>query len=53
MHAWQEAFKSAIMIASDQVSHGAPFFGAEVRLEKGKTLVGRYIVSVGATALKD
>jgi hypothetical protein len=53
MRAWQEAIKSAITIAADQVSHGNPFFGAEVRLEEGGTLVGRYVVSVGATPLKD
>lgn len=51
--AWQEAIKSAITIAADQVSHGNPFFGAEVRLEEGSKLVGRYVVSVGATPLKD
>jgi hypothetical protein len=52
MRAWQEAIKSAITIAADQVSHGNPFFGAEIRLE-GDRLVGRYVVSVGATPLKD
>ena len=51
--AWQEAIRSAIIIAADQVSHGSPFFGAEVRLEKGNTVVGRYVVSVGAAPLKD
>ena len=51
--AWQEAIKSTIVIAADQVSHGSPFFGAEVRLEEGETLVGKYVVSVGATPLKD
>ena len=51
--AWQEALKSALRIASDQVSHGSPFFGAEVRLEKGNIVVGRYVVSVGAAPLKD
>ncbi|HEX8415799.1 MAG TPA: hypothetical protein VF637_18240 [Sphingomicrobium sp.] len=53
MSAWKEAIASAIHIAADQVSHGAPFFGAEVRLEEDDKLVGRYIVSVGATPLKD
>jgi hypothetical protein len=52
MRAWQEAIKSAITIAADQVSHGNPFFGAEIRLEEGEKLVGRYVVSVGATPLK-
>lgn len=53
VRAWQEAIKTAITIAADQVSHGSPFFGAEVRLEDGEKLVGRYVVSVGATPLKD
>ena len=53
LRAWQEAIKSTITIAADQVSHGNPFFGAEVRLEEGERLVGRYVVSVGATPLKD
>ena len=53
VRAWQEAIKTAITIAADQVSHGSPFFGAEVRLEEGEDLIGRYVVSVGATPLKD
>ena len=53
LHAWQEAIKSAIVIAADQVSHGNPFFGAEVKLENGNKLIGRYVVSVGAAPLKD
>lgn len=51
--AWQQAIRGAIEIAADQVSHGAPFFGAEVTLDEGKHRVGRYIVSVGASPLKD
>lgn len=51
--AWQKAIRSAIMIAGDQVSHGNPFFGAEVTLDQGNKRVGRYVVSVGATPLKD
>mgnify|MGYP006150533467 CR=1 FL=1 len=46
-------FVEHVTIAADQVSHGNPFFGAEVRLEDGDKLVGRYVVSVGATPLKD
>lgn len=53
VHAWQTAIRSAIEIAADQVSHGSPFFGAEVVVEKGDELVGRYVGSVGATPLKD
>ena len=51
--AWQSAIGSAITIAADQVSHGNPFFGAEVTLDQGNRRVGRYVVSVGATPLKD
>ena len=51
--AWKKAISSAITIAADQVSHGNPFFGAEIRLSKGNEQIGRYVVSVGATPLKD
>jgi hypothetical protein len=51
--AWQEAIRAAVQIGADQVSHGNPFFGAEVSLKEGKKLVGRYVVSVGAVPLKD
>lgn len=51
--AWKTAISSAITIAADQVSHGNPFFGAEVTVALGEEKVGRYLVSVGATPLKD
>jgi hypothetical protein len=51
--AWQKAIRSAVVIAADQVSHGNPFFGAEVTLQEGKKRLGRWVVSVGATPLKD
>ena len=51
--AWKEAISSAIGIAGEQVSHGNPFFGAEVTLAQGGEQLGRYVVSVGATPLKD
>jgi hypothetical protein len=44
---------SAVLIAADQVSHGNPFFGAEVTLQEGKKRIGRWVVSVGATPLKN
>jgi len=50
---WKKAIASAIIIAADQVSHGNPFFGAEVTVTLGKEQIGRYVVSVGATLLKD
>jgi hypothetical protein len=51
--AWQKAIGSAIAIAAEQVSHGNPFFGAEVTLEEGNKHIGRYVVSVAAAPLKD
>lgn len=53
IEAWKAAISSAITIAADQVSHGNPFFGAEVTVAQGKEQIGRYLVSVGATPLKD
>jgi hypothetical protein len=50
---WRKAIASAIAIGGDQVSHGNPFFGAEVTIEEGNRKIGRYVVSVGATPLKD
>lgn len=50
--AWRQAIRAALDIAADQVSHGAPFFGAEVTLDEGKKRVGRFVVSVGASPLK-
>jgi len=51
--AWKKAIASTLAIAADQVSHGNPFFGAEVVVEDGDTRIGRYVVSVGASPLKD
>lgn len=53
INAWKSAISSAITIAADQVSHGSPFFGAEVTVTLGDEHIGRYLVSVGATPLKD
>jgi hypothetical protein len=33
--AWKSAIAGAIDIAKDQVSHGSPFFGAEVTITRG------------------
>lgn len=53
IQAWKQAISSAISVAAEQVSHGNPFFGAEVTVMLGKEQIGRYVVSVGATPLKD
>ena len=50
---WKSAIASAITIAAEQVSHGNPFFGAEVTIAQGDEQIGRYLVAVGATPLKD
>jgi hypothetical protein len=51
--AWKSAIASAIDIAKDQVSHGSPFFGAEVTVARGDEKIGRYLVTVGSTPLKN
>ena len=51
--AWRQAIRGALAIAADQVSHGNPYFGAEIVLDEGKKRIGRYVVSVGAAPLKD
>lgn len=51
--AWQLAIKSAIIIAAEQVSEGEQFFGAEVSLETDGRKLGRYVLSVGASHLKE
>jgi hypothetical protein len=51
--AWQSAIGAAIAIAGEQVSHGNPFFGAVVTVEHGNEHLGSYVVSVGATPLKE
>lgn len=43
-----EAIKGALEIGSEEVAKGKEFFGAEVKVEKGGELVGRFVVSVGA-----
>ena len=50
--AWKSAIAGAIDIAGEQVSHGNPYFGAEVIIAQGDEQIGRYVVSVGATPLK-
>lgn len=53
VNAWKKAIASTIAIAGDQVSHGNPLFGAMVTLEEGNKQIGRYVVTVGASPLKD
>ena len=53
IRAWKAAIASAIDIGKDQVSHGSPYFGAEVIVTQGNRQIGRYVVSMGAAPLKD
>ena len=48
----QQGIKGALEIGVEEVHKGKPFFGAEVRLEDGDELVGRFVVSVGASPLQ-
>ena len=50
--ALKEAIKSAILIATDHVASGQPFFGAEVSVAEGNKQLVRYVVAVGASRLK-
>ena len=36
IQAWKQAISSAITFAAEQVSHGNPFFGAEVTVTQGR-----------------
>ena len=51
--ALKEAIKAAIAIATDPVSSGKPFFGAEVTLEHGNRELLRYVVALGANRLSE
>lgn len=50
--AYQQAIRGALEIGVEEVSKGKPFFGAEVRVENHDSLVGRFVVSVGASPLQ-
>lgn len=50
--AYQRAIRGALEIGVDEVSNGKPFFGAEVKVENGDSLMGRFVVSVGASPLQ-
>jgi hypothetical protein len=48
-----EGIKGALAIGSDEVSKGKPFFGAELKIEEGDELVGRFVVSIGASPIEN
>ena len=46
-----QAIKGALQIGSDEVVRGKQFFAAEVTVKSANEMVGRFIVSVGASPL--
>ena len=50
--ALKQALKGALDIASEHVSSGQPFFGAQLTLREGSKDLLQMVVSVGAAPLK-
>jgi hypothetical protein len=48
-----EAIKGALAIGFDEVVKGKKFFGAEVKIEHGDELIGRFVVCVGASPIEN
>lgn len=48
----KEGLKAALAIGSEEVANGAAYFAAEIRVEAGEGLLGRFAVSVGASPLQ-
>jgi len=48
----REALKGALQIGAEEVINGKPFFGAEVMIEQGDAVLGRFIVWIGASHLQ-
>jgi hypothetical protein len=48
----QEGIRNALGMGCDEVRRGKEFFGAEVTIDCENQVVGRFIVSIGASALK-
>ena len=46
-----EALRAALQIGTDEVVGGERFFAAEVKVETANEVVGRFIVSVGASPI--
>ena len=44
--------RAALAIGTDEVTNGKPYFGAEVIVENGRKLLGRFVVSVGASSIQ-
>lgn len=52
-HARQHGIRAALAIGTEEVSNGEPYFGAEVIVEDGDKMLGRFVVSVGATSIQE
>jgi hypothetical protein len=50
--AMKQAVKAALQIGSDEIASGKPFFAAEVKVCRGSDVVGRSVVSIGASPLQ-
>ena len=50
--AQQRAITGALEIGVQEVSKGKPFFAAEVQVENGHELLGRFVVSMGWSPLQ-
>jgi hypothetical protein len=48
----EHGIRAALAIGSDEVTKGKPFFGAEVRVENGDEILGRFLVSIGSSPLQ-
>lgn len=47
-----EGIKAALDIGSDEVAKGNPFFAAEVVVANGDEMLGRFVVSIGASSIQ-
>ena len=49
--AGRQGIRAALAIGAEEVGEGEAYFGAEIRVEEEGKIVGRYVVSVGASPL--
>jgi hypothetical protein len=47
-----QGIKAALDIGTDEVANGNPFFAAEVLVEDGDKVLGRFVVSAGASSIQ-
>ena len=47
-----QALRGALEIGVDEVVNGKSFFAAEIRVETANEVVGRFMVSIGASPLQ-